>query len=470
MRWWRRLTLRGRLTMVGTVGLAVGLAVGGLLIIVVLQYVLIRSVDANSRQTANDVAELAEQPIPPQSLPSAGSAYVQVLDSHGNIIETSSGPSMIGESRPLLDPAQLAVAIDGGVVVIPASIIRETGDLRVIARKASAPRDSRVVIVGSPTRSVEESAEKVRLVLLIAYPLLLAALAAFTWRVVGWALRPVEELRQGAALISASGRHVGRLPVPDGDDEVNRLAVTLNDMLDRLDVARARQQAFVADAAHELRSPIASLRTQLEVADRLDEPALVADLLTDVNRLSRLVDDLLLLARADEGDPRLRLMETVDAGALASAVVDGYANGRVPVDFTGPDHPLWTAGDPVGLSRIVDNLVGNAVKHAASRVVVTGAATPSGIALTVSDDGPGIPAADRERVFDRFTRLDNSRTRDYDGGAGLGLAIVRELLRLHQGTIALSDAEPGLRVEVTLPTAPRDPDPTRATSTASAVA
>lgn len=500
MRWWRRLTLRGRLTFVGSVGLAVGLAVGGLLINAVLHYVLIRSVDTSSRQTASDVAELVQAEKISSPIPSAGTAYVQVLDDKNRILAVSSGP--VDRLVPLLGPAQLARAVAGNVVVVPADPVGVTGDLRVVAQRTSSDGERRVVIVASPTHAVEESAETVRIVLLIAYPLLLAALAAFTWRVVGWALRPVEELRQGAAMISASGRNVGRLPVPDGDDEVNRLAVTLNDMLNRLDMARIRQRAFVADAAHELRSPIASLRTQLEVADRLDEPALVADLLTDVGRLGRLVDDLLLLARADEGDPRLRLMEAVDAGALAAGVVDGYANARVPVIFGGTGAPLWTVGDPTGLRRIVDNLVGNAKRHAATRVVVSaafggathgvlagsgtepddgdgaatadtpGAATAGEsavdpdavdggeglVTITIRDDGPGIPAADRERVFDRFTRLDNSRVRDDDGGAGLGLAIVRELLRLHGGSITLSDAEPGLRVEVTLPGAVRDPE------------
>jgi signal transduction histidine kinase len=458
MRWWRRLSLRGRLTFVGTAGLAVGLAVGGLLIYVVLHYVLIRSVDSSGRQTASEVAQAIRGEKGTLTLPAPGTAYIQVVSADDQVLAASS--ERVDLQAPLLTPTDLTRAASGTVFVVPASRIDLTGDLRVLAKRVDSGRAGRIVVVASPTRAVEESAEKAGLVLLIAYPLLLAALAAFTWRVVGWALRPVEELRQGAELITASGRNVGRLPVPDADDEVNRLAVTLNDMLNRLDVARARQQAFVADAAHELRSPITSLRTQLEVADRLDEPALHADLLADVARLSRLVDDLLLLARADEGDPRLRVTELVDIAMLARAVVDAYGNGRVPVRYLGPEPPVWIAGDPVGLRRAVDNLVGNAVRYAASRVDVT--ITPEAaddgeagtLTVTVRDDGPGIPAEDRERVFDRFTRLDNSRARADDDGAGLGLAIVRELVRLHQGTIALDDAEPGLRVDITLIAAP----------------
>jgi signal transduction histidine kinase len=293
----------------------------------------------------------------------------------------------------------------------------------------------------------------VRAILLIAYPLLVAAIAVLAWRVVGWALRPVEELRQGAERISASGRRAGPLPVPEGDDEVRRLAVTLNDMLDRLDAGRARQRAFVADAAHELRSPIASLRTQLEVADRLGEAPLAADLITDVSRLSRLVDDLLLLARADEGDPALRLDEAVDLSGTIRDAAASHVGARVPVIVAGDDGPVWTIADPVSMRRVVDNLVGNAVRHAASRVTVSAVVLDEAtVRLRVSDDGPGIRAEDRERVFDRFTRLDDARARD-DGGAGLGLAIVRELVRQHSGTITLGDAQPGLQADVVLPSA-----------------
>ena len=255
----------------------------------------------------------------------------------------------------MLDPSQFANAREGHVVVIPASRIQpgEDGTLRVVATQATEGSNAEWVLVASPTGTVDDSTEAVQSVLLVAYPLLLAALAAFTYRLVGWALRPVESLRQGAAMISASGRQVGRLPVPDGKDEVNRLAETLNDMLDRLDAARARQQAFVADAAHELRSPIASLRTQLEVAQRLDEAPLADDLMADVARLGRLVDDLLLLARADEGDPQLRLVEAVDLGELTADVAHGYAKARVPVTCAADSNAL-TLGDPVALRRVVD--------------------------------------------------------------------------------------------------------------------
>ncbi len=455
MRWWRRLTLRARLTVIGGVGLAVGLALGGLLINAVLHYVLIRSVDTSSRTTASDVAALLSQEKLAKSIPSAGTAVVQVLDDSDHVQDASPYADRL---VPMLHQGEIERARAGEVIEVPGSRVSVLGDVRVVAEEVDTEDGPRLVLVAGPTLTVEQSAATVRNALLITYPLLLAALAAFTWWMVGWTLRPVEALRLGAAKISArGGGQYGRLPVPDAQDEVNRLAVTLNDMLGRLDAARARQQAFVADAAHELRSPITSLRTQLEVAERLDEPAPAADLMADVDRLSRLVDDLLLLARADEGDPRLRLVEATDFGVLAKQVVDGYGAARVTVSCECPG-PVPVVGDPVALRRVVDNLVGNAVRHARTGVVVSLRRDTDAVALTVSDDGPGIPPADRERVFDRFTRLDNSRTRDDDGGAGLGLAIVKELLRLHDGSIVLGDAGPGLRADVRLPAADAVPD------------
>jgi signal transduction histidine kinase len=262
----------------------------------------------------------------------------------------------------------------------------------------------------------------------------------------------VESLRRGAEEITGGGR-TGRLPVPESGDEIHRLAVTLNGMLGRLDAARARQRAFVADAAHELRSPLTTMRTELEVAQRLadstDWPALADDLLLDVQRLSRLVDDLLLLARSDDANTRpAAAAEPVDLADLLAEVAARHPT----VQVTLPPEPLHVIGDRDALGRAVGNLLDNAVRHAATAVRLTAVPEESAQLISVVDDGPGIPAADRERVFGRFTRLDDGRARDA-GGSGLGLAIVRELVRRHHGTVTLHDAGPGLRAEIRLPAA-----------------
>ncbi|HKT03551.1 MAG TPA: HAMP domain-containing sensor histidine kinase [Rugosimonospora sp.] len=433
--------------LIGVTGVAVALALGGLLLVIVLRLVLIKSVDDGARQTARNVSALIDAGQLSNPIPTSGNQYVQVLDSHSSITAASIGADRLVS---LLTPRELARARAGHVITVGGDRMGLSGELNAVAVQAGSGEDARTVVVAAPIRDVRQSVETVRDALLIMYPLLLGGLAVLAWRVVGWTLRPVEALRAGAEEISAS--HSGRLPVPEGDDEVHRLAVTLNRMLDRLESARVRQRVFVADAAHELRSPIASLRTQLEVADHLNEPAPTGDLRAEVERLGRLVNDLLLLARADEGDPTLRRREPVELTSLFAEAVAGCAGAGVAVVPPGGD-PVWVAGDPVALRRALDNLLSNACRHATSRVAVDVRQIGQRVLVSVVDDGPGIPAADRERVFDRFTRLDDARARD-GGGTGLGLAIVRELARLHGGTASLADAGPGLRVTLNLPALP----------------
>jgi signal transduction histidine kinase len=383
--------------------------------------------------------------------PPSGTQFVQVVNEQGQVLTASPGTDRM---HSILHPDELARVRHGTVVVIGGDRVGIEGDLHVVAQDTLQSPVS-IVVVGAPELATTQSLSTVAHALLVAYPLLLVALTALAWWVVGWTLRPVEALRQGAEEISAA--QVGRLPVPDGDDELHRLAETLNRMVDRLDAARSRQRAFIADAAHELRSPIASLRTQLDVATHLGEPPATADLSVEVDRLNRLVSDLLLLARVDEGDPGLHRREPVELGGLLTEIAAGCAGARVPVTAAA-GHPQWTVGDRAALYRVADNLVANAVRHAHSKVTLAVYQAADRVVLTVTDDGPGIPAADRARVFDRFTRLDDARARDA-GGTGLGLAIVRELVRLHGGTVTLGDAAPGLRVAVALPAAeaPRDP-------------
>jgi signal transduction histidine kinase len=451
--WWRRLSLKARLLLIGVAGLAAGLAVGGLVLVAALGYALQRTVDGEALQTARGVAELVDQNALPDLVPVAGvQVVVQVVDDQSRVRAASIDADRL---TPLLFEPELARARAGERLLIPGDRIGADGPVRVVAVTAGPAGERRTVLVAKSMSDVLNSVRLLRTTLLIAFPLIVAVLAVVAWRVVSAALRPVEALRSGAEEITG-GVRPGQLPVPASRDEIGRLAVTLNDMLDRLDAARARQRAFVADAAHELRSPLANMRTQLEVAQRLGESTdwaeVSRDLLTDTERLGRLVDDLLLLARADDADaggPARHLRTSpVELGELVAQVARGFP--RPPVRVVEPDRPLWTAGDRDELARVVANLLDNAVRHASGQVVVAAMADGPYHLLTVTDDGPGVPEADRERVFDRFTRLDDARARDA-GGAGLGLAIVRELVRRHRGRILLADAGPGLRVEVRLP-------------------
>ncbi|QGN49861.1 HAMP domain-containing protein [Micromonospora sp. WMMC415] len=444
---------------IGVLGVSVGLAVGGLVLLAVLTWALHRNVDTEALRTADAVALLAAEDALPDPLPVAGGQVrVQVVDAQGRVRAASIDADRL---VPMVRPERVDRHARQGITVA-GERMGLVGPVRVVAVPAGTDADPLTVLVARSLVDVRQSTHVVRTILLVSFPLLVAVLAAVAWRVVGATLRPVEALRRGAEEIT--GRNgAGRLPVPGSQDEIHRLAVTLNDMLDRLRAGRDRQRAFVADAAHELRSPLTNIRTELEVAqrlgDRTDWPAVSADLLADTERLGRLVDDLLLLARLDEAPPA-RATGPVELGALLTEVA-GRQLAR-PVEVVPPPEPLWTVGDPDELRRVLTNLVDNAVRHARTRVVL--AAAPDGSAyhrVTVTDDGPGIPAADRERVFGRFTRLDPARDRDA-GGAGLGLAIVRELVRRAGGQVDLGDAEPppGLRVRVLLPALTAEPDPT----------
>jgi signal transduction histidine kinase len=447
---------------IGVVGLCVGLLAGGLVLVAALGLVLQRSVDGELDRTASDVAALVNANALPEPVPVAGASLVQVVDSNNRVRAASiDGDQLV----PMLRPEELTRARHGERFFIEGDRLGLTGPVRVVAVPAGPPDDPQTVIVARPMDDVVRGVNVIRTTLLVVFPLLVLVLAAVAWRVIGATLRPVETLRQGAEEITGAGQSA-RLPVPRGHDEIHRLAVTLNGMLDRLDRGRARQREFVADAAHELRSPLANMRTQLEVARRLDHdtdwPALADDLLADTARLSTLVDDLLLLARTDS-TTTLRRPEPVELRSLVTRVAARYPTvvGPTDVDLI-PDRPVWTFGEPDALARVVANLLDNAVRHARSRVVIEVEVEvdveleDAGALITITDDGPGIPVEDRDRVFERFTRLDDGRARDA-GGAGLGLAIVRELVRRHRGSVRLGDAGPGLRVEVALPLADSPP-------------
>ena len=432
------LSLRARLMAVGVTGVALALALGSLVLYAVLTVTVNRTVDESAFASARAVAAMVDSNTVPDPLPVSGSQIVQIVDSSGAMVSASATADRL---TPLLRSPELVKALAGERISVPAARAGLAGNLRVIAVQAGSPAAARSIIVAFPVSDIEESQRVLRNTLLVAYPPLVVIMALIAWRVIGWTLQPVETLRSGAARISGSDQDE-RLAVPGSADEIRALALTLNDMLDRLAAARGRQRAFVADAAHELRSPLASMRTQLEVAQHLGEGGeLAADLLADVTRLSALVEDLLLLARAGGDTAHPPVHESLDVRALLVATANRYASARVPVTVaTGP--AVYAAANAGELRRVLANLVDNAVRHARSAVSLEVHAEGGHTVLTVADDGPGIPAAERERVFERFARLDDARDRDA-GGTGLGLAIVRELVRRSGGSISLQDNPSG---------------------------
>ena len=438
--WWRRQGLRFRLTVVAAAVLAGALAVSASVLLTVLDRALVDTVDESTRQQAQTVRVQADAGTLTSPISTHDGTIVQVIDPTGRITHVTYGADRLVPLLTARDRAEAlrtgeAVFLDGRPYAIP-------GPLRAVVISAD---HGRTVIAARPVGEIMTSLGTAGRVLFVGTPVLIVLLAVASWLIIGRTLRPIAALRKGATEITHTARS-RRLPVPESRDEVHSLATTLNDMLARLESAEQRQRALVSDAAHELRSPLASIRLQLEVALGHPEgqhwPETAEGVMEDAMRLSRLAEDLLALARLDERGGVPARSEPVDLDEVVRQTADRYGEARLTVC-----DPVVVRGDALDLSRVLTNLVDNAVRHTASKVEI--ALTSDGV-LTVTDDGPGIPEQDRERVFNRFTRLDSGRSRD-EGGAGLGLAIVLETVRAHGGGVVLEDASPGLRVVVRLP-------------------
>jgi signal transduction histidine kinase len=463
--WWRRRSLRARLTAAATIVIAVGMAGAAALLVWRLHSVLATDLDANlTRQVRVVAADVVDGDVSPRLPRSAGeSTVLQVVDAAGKVL--SSSGDIDGEPRLFFTPPGVGEPTLGTETTSALD-----GPYRVAALAVTSPSGPATVYVGSPTAPVANSTTELGAALLFGVPAMVGLLALVGWWLVGRALRPVDTLRRQAAAIPGTDLQ-RRLDVPVSDDELGRLAQTFNDLLGRIAAATARQRRFVADAAHELRTPLAALRARMEI-DLRHPPADAADAesvrtrrtaLQQVTRLADLVDDLLQLARLD-ADPRphRRVVDLDDV--VWEAVSEAREEGPPSIDTSGIS-PVRVLGDPAALRRVVRNLLSNARRHADHNVTIrlsTDTAAPSGshhapagptATLSIADDGPGIPVADRERVFERFVRLDEGRARDA-GGAGLGLAIVAELVAAHGGRVWIEDNDPGARFCVELSTCP----------------
>jgi signal transduction histidine kinase len=322
----------------------------------------------------------------------------------------------------------------------------------LVADDVDLPGGGEATLVYGVTLEQADTAVRTAVVLLaVGVPVLVLLLVGVTWVVTGRSLRPVERMRAEVETIRAA-RPDARIEVPDTGDEVARLATTMNAMLDRLDRSAESQRRFVSDASHELRSPIASIRQHAEVAVAHPDSTAVSELADVVRseavRLQDLVTGLLELSRLDEGGIRGRRAVdlddlALDAVARARARAQDQLGGAPGVRVGGSAiTAARVLGDERVLAGVVRNLVDNAVRHAASRVVVALTEQDGSAVLTVDDDGSGVPEAERERVFERFVRLDEARSRDA-GGAGLGLAIVRDAVRAHGGDASVTTSPLG---------------------------
>ncbi|AJW79244.1 sensor histidine kinase [Clavibacter michiganensis] len=431
----RRRSLRVRATTaVALIALVLG-ALGAVAFAVVLRASLEDGVREAAGRTLETVAD-AVAAGGPQAVTGLGDDdLVQVLDGDGRVIahgDDADGPPLYVDDRA--DD----VVVDGERRLVVAGEVEDAGGV--------------TVVVAASLEEADEAVAAVVRLLLVAVPVVVALVALLAWIVVGRALRPVERIRRDAQAIgSAAGD--ARIDEPGTGDEVDRLARTLNGMLAHLEAARTAQRRFVSDASHELRSPLATVRQPAELArihpDRTSLAELADVVLAEGGRQQDLVDALLVLSRLDHGAALDRRPVDLDDVALEEvARLRGRADVRV--DGSGIT-ACRVSGDARLLALAVRDLVENAARHAATTVTVSTTAGSDGVVLTVDDDGRGIPAAERERVLDRFVRLDEGRDRD-SGGSGLGLAIVREVAEAHGGS-ATVDAAPGggARVALRLP-------------------
>ncbi len=470
-------SVRSRATLGATLVVAVALVAAGTALLLSLRANLTGEAGTRAERSAQAVAsELAARtPLDKLSGLDAEDTPVQIVDEDGVLLAASEDLERIsGTGTSEVTPAPAPSdeddrddpddrdddrdddSLDLGEIAPGASytngaatIDGDTEDYRFAAVEVETPdRGSLTVHAGAPLAAEHSAVGTALTAMLIGFPLLLGVVAAVTWLVTGRALRPVEGIRREMAAITASEDLRRRVPEPATHDEVARLARTTNATLAALEASVERQRAFVADASHELRSPIASLRTQLEVAAAHPELLDLDGAVEDTVRLQNLAADLLLLARLDTGERPAGTR--VGLAALAREAAAGREGVTVEAE------PVEVSGSRGQLSRVLANLLDNAERHARERITVTVRREGGAAVVGVADDGEGVAEADRERIFERFVRLDAARSRD-DGGAGLGLAIARDVAVRHGGTLTAGAAPAGGALfELRLPLAGAD--------------
>ena len=421
----RGASIRLRITAIASAVVAVVLALGAVLFVLVMREAL---VDGVRTAAGNDASMIAERIHDSKEF----SLTETELDTDDQLIQLVRDGAVIAASKDAEEFGPLAER-EGSATV---SISDE--DRYLVAAEES--RDDVLVVVGHDLSDVDESIAAIVPLVAVSIPALVALLAITTWIVVGRALRPVERMRVEVDEVTAN-RLDRRIPGADAPDELGRLAATMNRMLDRLDDSQRTQRRFISDASHELKSPLASLRQYAEVArsypDRMTAAELTEAIDDEGGRLERIVRGMLVLARADEGSLHTAARAVDLDDLLLQEAQRLKASTALAVDAA--IEPARINGDAELLAQVVRNLVDNASRHARSRVSLS--LTSRGM-IVVDDDGPGIPQSERERVFERFVRLDDARARDA-GGSGLGLAIVREIVGAHGGAVVVSESPLG---------------------------
>jgi signal transduction histidine kinase len=452
----RMSSIRVRTTAAAVVVAGVSLALAAITMVTLLQRSLRDNVRSaallRARTFADELASGVSADVVIVDDPEADQELIQVLDAEGKVVLASSNLAGRGPIARLTAGETLIIAPRS-----PEDMEPFDEPFLVAASSSVTSRGRLTVLVARSLEVVAEASAFLKAEVAVAMPLLLLVIGVLTWRVVGRALSPVDAIRAQVEAISSRELH-RRVSEPPGSDEISRLAATMNRMLARLQAGRLRERRFVSDASHELRSPVATIRQHAEVAmshpEQTDTRELAEIVLDEDARLQRLVEDLLLLTKIDEGTLG-RGAEPVDLDDLVfeeAKRLRGATDLRIDVAGVSAGR---VSGDGEQLGRLIRNLTDNAARHSHTTIALSLSERDGEVVLRVDDDGAGVDDEERERIFDRFVRLDEARDRD-SGGSGLGLAIVREVAAFHGGTVHVVDGDlGGTAFEVRFP---RHPD------------
>jgi signal transduction histidine kinase len=461
--------VRKRATATAVLVVAAALVVGGLVLLVLLQTSLVAATEmAARRQAADVIAQISGQDVGEAGQYITSTAhtgqYVQILTPGGAVFAASvpaANPAPLTSLRP--EPGQTLTQDVSGL-----RSLGDNDDFLFVATGVSVGDRLYTVVVAATVQVQADTVSTVAWFILGATPLLLAVVAVSVWVLVGRSLRQVERIRGQVAGISARSLDE-RVDVPPTADEIQALAETMNMMLGRLQASDREQRRFVSDASHELRSPLATLSAGVEIAAADPSGATWQEMKTilagETARMRYLVEDLLTLAKTNDGGLRLETTDVDLDDVLNEEIrrLRSTSTRRIEVSL----EPVRVIGDPRRLGQVVRNVLDNADRHAVSRISIRVQSTNDGALITIDNDGPPVPDPHREGIFERFVRLDQSRTRE-SGGSGLGLAIAAGIMTAHHGWIRTGDTpDGGCRFELGFPRAGAlDTDPAPAGSVA----
>jgi signal transduction histidine kinase len=453
------LGVRARTTLIATAVVGLVLAGSGFLLVAATRSALFRSVETTVTARAVDLVSQVAGGTTPRPVPLIRGISVQIV-SDGTVISSTED---IEGQLSIVDLGAVPGAV--ATVQVPSldagenegeaqSQAGDEGPFLVAVGGVSIEGREATVLAAASLDAVENATRTLIPLLALGIPAITLLVGLTIWRLTLRAFRPVEAMARQAEAISYRDLHL-RVPEPEPKDEIRRLAVVLNRMLERLETSVALQRRFTADAGHELKSPVATLLTMAEVAEANPQGFNVAELAADVagqsRRLATLVDDLLVLARTDEH--RLELnRESFDLAEMVRVEISGGGPAPISID-TSRLEPVQVYWDRRRIGQVVRNLLDNATRHATATVRIETHATGNEATVRVADDGPGMPNPDRDKIFERFIRLDEARSRQV-GGTGLGLSVVRSIVEAHSGRITVGDDPDlgGAAIAVVLPT------------------